>query len=153
MSIRLQSADLETPEFAALMDAHAALMLSQSPPGSCHFLALDALRADDITAWEMRDGGTLVGCGALKHLSATHGELKSMHTLDSYRGQGLGAKMLEHIIAEARQRGYQRLSLETGSMDGFIPSRKLYQRYGFEVCAPFGAYVEDPYSVFMSCAL
>ena len=94
-----------------------------------------------------------MGCGALKHLSATHGELKSMHTLDSYRGQGLGAKMLEHTIAEARQRGYQRLSLETGSMDGFIPSRKLYRRFGFEVCAPFGTYVEDPYSVFMTRAL
>lgn len=153
MSIRLQSADLETPEFAALMDAHAALMLSQSPPGSCHFLALDALHADDITAWEMRDGETLVGCGALKHLSATHGELKSMHTLASHRGAGLGRRMLEHIIAEARQRGYRRLSLETGSMDGFIPSRRLYTAFGFEICLPFADYVEDPYSVFMTRAL
>lgn len=153
MSIRLQSADLETPEFAALMDIHAALMLSLSPPGSCHFLALEALKADTITTWEMRDGDKLVGCGALKHLSATHGELKSMHTLESYRGAGLGRKMLEHIIAEAHQRGYQRLSLETGSMDGFIPSRQLYTAFGFEVCPPFADYIEDPYSVFMTRAL
>ena len=153
MSIRLQSANLDTPEFADLMQAHADLMLSLSPPGSCHFLALDALRADDITVWEMRDGETLVGCGALKHLLETHGELKAMHTLESYRGAGLGRQMLTHIIEEARGRGYQRLSLETGSMDGFLPSRTLYERFGFDRCAPFGDYVEDPHSVFMTRTL
>jgi putative acetyltransferase len=153
MSIRLQSANLDTPEFADLMQIHADLMLSLSPPGSCHFLALDALRADDIAVWEMRDGETLVGCGALKHLSETHGELKAMHTLASYRGAGLGRKMLSHIVEEARGRGYQRLSLETGSMDGFLPSRTLYERFGFGRCAPFGDYVEDPHSVFMTRTL
>ncbi|MEC7291443.1 MAG: GNAT family N-acetyltransferase [Pseudomonadota bacterium] len=153
MSIRIQSANLDTPEFAALIDTHAELMLSLSPPGSCHFLPMDGLRRDDVTVWEMRDRATLVGCGALQHLSDTHGEVKSMHTLAAYRGAGLGRRMLEHVIAEARTRGYTRLSLETGSMNGFKPSRTLYQSFGFEACPPFGDYVEDPNSVFMSRAL
>lgn len=153
MSITIQSADLDSPEFAALIDTHAELMLSLSPPGSCHFLPMDGLRTPDVTVWEMRDDGVLVGCGALQELSATHGEIKSMHMRSQRRGSGLGRKMLDHILSEARARGYTRLSLETGSMDGFKPSRTLYQSCGFEVCSPFGTYVEDPNSVFMSRTL
>ena len=153
MSVIIQSADLDTPEFADLIDTHAALMLSLSPPGSCHFLPMDGLKRPDVTVWEMRDGDTLVGCGALQELSADHGEVKSMHTLAHCRGAGLGRKMLEHVIATARARGYTRLSLETGSMDGIKPSRTLYAKFGFEVCPPFGSYVEDPNSVFMTRTL
>jgi len=153
MSIRIQSANLDTPEFAALMDTHAELMLSMSPPGSCHFLPIEGLRASDVSTWEIRDGATLIGSGGLKQLSDSHGEVKAMHTLEAYRGAGLGRRMLEHVISEARRRGYSRLSLETGSLDGFIPSRALYASYGFEICPPFGDYVEDPYSVFMTLAL
>ena len=98
----------------------------------------------------MHDGDELVGCGGLKELSGSHGEIKSMHTLAAKRGAGLGRKMLEHVIGEAQARNYQRLSLETGSTDGFKPSRTLYQSCGFETCGPFGDYVEDPHSVFMT---
>ncbi|NQY14391.1 MAG: GNAT family N-acetyltransferase [Henriciella sp.] len=153
MSIEIQPAKLDTPEFAALIDAHAELMLSLSPPGSCHFLPMEGLRTPDVTVWEMRDGSDLVGCGGLKELSKTHGEIKSMHTLSTRRGAGLGRRMLQHILSEARKRGYTRLSLETGSMDGFIPSRTLYKSCGFELCPPFGDYVEDPNSVFMTFEL
>ena len=153
MSIEIQPANLDAPEFAALIDAHAELMLSLSPPGSCHFLPMEGLRTSDVTVWEMRDGSDLVGCGGLKELSSTHGEIKSMHTLTTRRGAGLGRRMLEHILNEARKRGYTRLSLETGSMDGFIPSRTLYHSCGFDLCPPFGDYVEDPNSVFMTRAL
>ena len=153
MSIEIQPANLDAPEFAALIDAHAELMLSLSPPGSCHFLPMDGLRTPDVTVWELRDGTDLVGCGGLKEISSTHGEIKSMHTLSTRRGAGLGRRMLEHILSEARKRGYTRLSLETGSMDGFIPSRTLYKSCGFELCPPFGDYVEDPNSVFMTRTL
>ena len=153
MSILIQRADLDSPEFAALIDTHAELMLSFSPPGSCHFLPMDGLRTPDVTVWEMRDGSELIGCGALKELSQTHGELKSMHTLSARRGAGLGRKMLEYVLAEARRRGYSRISLETGSMEGFKPSRTLYASAGFEVCPPFGEYMEDPNSVFMTLEL
>ncbi|MEL6692289.1 MAG: GNAT family N-acetyltransferase [Pseudomonadota bacterium] len=150
MSVRILSANLDSPEFAALIDTHAELMLSLSPPGSCHFLPMEGLRDPAVTVWEMRDGDELVGCGGLKELSATHGEIKSMHTLAAKRGAGLGQKMLDHVLNEASSRGYQRLSLETGSMDGFLPSRTLYQSRGFEICGPFSDYVEDPHSVFMT---
>lgn len=153
MSITIQPADLESPEFAALVQAHSDLMLSLSPRESCHFLALDALRDPSVTVWEMRDDGALVGCGALQALSDGHGEVKSMHTLATHRGRGLGRMMLDHVLAEARTRGYARISLETGSMDGFMPSRMLYASRGFESCPPFGTYVEDPNSVFMTLAL
>lgn len=153
MSLSILPANLETPEFEALIETHADLMLSLSPPGSCHFLPMEGLRDPAVTVWEMRDGERLVGCGGLKELSATHGEVKSMHTLQSERGRGLGRKMLEHVLSEASARGYQRVSLETGSMDGFLPSRTLYLNRGFEVCPPFADYVEDPNSVFMTMAL
>jgi len=153
VSIKIQTANLDTPEFAALIDTHAELMLSLSPPGSCHFLPMDGLRTPDVTVWEMRDDETLVGCGALQELSARHGEVKSMHMLNQRRGSGLGRKMLDHILSEAQSRDYSRLSLETGSMAGFKPSRTLYQSIGFTICPPFGDYVEDPNSVFMSLTL
>jgi putative acetyltransferase len=150
MSVRIQNANLEAPEFISLIDTHAELMLSLSPPGSCHFLPMEGLKDPAVTVWEMRDGADLVGCGGLKHLSESHGEIKSMHTLSAKRGAGLGRKMLDHVMTEAKARGYKRLSLETGSMDGFKPSRTLYQSSGFEICPPFGDYVEDPHSVFMT---
>jgi len=150
MAVTIQGANLDTPEFVALIETHAELMLSLSPPGSCHFLPMEGLRDPAVTVWEMRNGEELIGCGGLKELSATHGEIKSMHTLAAKRGAGLGRKMLDHVMDEARRRGYNRLSLETGSMDGFKPSRSLYLSCGFEICAPFADYVEDPNSVFMT---
>ncbi|MEO1641874.1 MAG: GNAT family N-acetyltransferase, partial [Pseudomonadota bacterium] len=134
-------------------NTHAELMLSLSPPGSCHFLPIDGLKTPDVTVWEMRKGEALVGCGALKELNPTHGEIKSMHTLSSKRGAGLGRLMLEHILQTARDRSYTRLSLETGSMDGFLPARRLYEAYGFRACRPFGDYKSDPNSLFMTLAL
>lgn len=153
MSNKIELANLDAPDFIALIDAHAELMLSLSPPGSCHFLPIDGLKTPDVTVWEIRDADTLLGCGALKELDSSHGEIKSMHTRSSKRGAGLGQKMLEHILDIARSRGYARLSLETGTMDGFQPAVRLYEKYGFKVCGPFGDYTTDPNSLFMTLAL
>jgi len=54
--------------------------------------------------------------------------------------------MLEYLISEARQRGYQRISLETGSTDAFAPARHLYERTGFEETGPFGDYTDTGFS-------
>ncbi|MEM9939113.1 MAG: GNAT family N-acetyltransferase [Pseudomonadota bacterium] len=150
MAISILPADLETPEFVALIDKHAALMLDITPEGSCHFLPIDGLKTPDVTVWQIRADGELVGSGALKALSTTHGEIKSMHTLDAHRGKGLAQVMLDHIIQEAKARGYDRLSLETGQPPAFSAALRLYERNGFSVCGPFGEYVEDPHSVFMT---
>jgi putative acetyltransferase len=142
--------DLTGPEIAELLSAHLEFGNAHSPPESVHALDIDKLRHPDITFWSVRDGGTLLGCGALSELSPGHGELKSMHTAQQHRGKGVARILVEHILAEAKKRGYRRVSLETGSMDAFAPARKLYSRFGFVECPPFGCYSPDPYSIFMT---
>ncbi|WP_353207199.1 GNAT family N-acetyltransferase [Sphingorhabdus sp.] len=130
-----------------------ARQLASSPTESCHFLDFDGLNAPDVTFWSIWDGIALAGCGALKALSSGQGEIKSMRTHADHLRKGAGAAMLKHIISQARQRGYVRLSLETGSSDAFAPARALYEAYGFEYCPPFGDYAEDPFSRFMTLAI
>lgn len=148
MQIRVD--DLTGPEIAELLSAHLDHGNAHSPPESVHALDLAGLRTPDITFWSAWDGEELLGCGALRELSPEHAELKSMHTAARHRGKGVGRAMLEHILKEARSRGYARVSLETGSMDAFAPARALYQRYGFAECPPFGSYKLDPHSTFMT---
>jgi putative acetyltransferase len=145
--------DLRGPEVARLLEEHLRHMHSLSPPESVHALDLEALRRPDITFWTLRQDGELLGCGALKELDPAHGEIKSMRTATRHLRKGVAAKILTHIIEEARRRGYRRLSLETGSPDEFAPAQKLYERFGFSYCGPFGNYVEDPYSLFMTLKL
>ena len=149
MPVDIRPDDLSSPEIAGLIAVHAETMLAASPADSCHFLPLDGLRQPSVTVWSMWEDGVLIGCGALKELGQGQGEIKSMHTRAHLRGRGLGRAMLEHILKEARARGYTGLWLETGSMEAFLPARRLYQAYGFTSCGPFGDYVDDPNSVFM----
>jgi len=151
--MRILEDDLTGPEIRALLETHFAGMLASSPPGSCHFLDFDGLNAPDVTFWSIWDGAELAGCGAVKELSALHGEIKSMRTHADHLRKGVGAVMLTHIISEARERRYRRLSLETGSTEAFIPALALYEANGFQFCPPFGDYVEDPFSRFMTLAI
>lgn len=145
--------DLGGPEIKVLLEAHLDLMRSISPPESVHALDLDGLRAREITFWSVWDGAALLGCGALKQLDDSHGEIKSMHTAAAARGRGVARRLLHHIIEEARRRGYRRLSLETGGTEDFAPALGLYRAFGFLPCPPFGDYVEDPFSVCMTLEL
>jgi putative acetyltransferase len=124
-----------------------------SPPESVHALDLEGLRQPGITFWTAWDGDVLLGCGALKELDSKHGEVKSMRTPSAHRRKGVGRAILSHVIAVARSRSYERLSLETGAMDAFLPARRLYESFGFTYCCPFGDYIEDPNSVFMTMRL
>lgn len=153
MPIRIVEDDLSGPEIRALLETHFAGMLANSPERSCHFLDFDGLNAPDVTFWSIWDGADLAGCGALKELDAEHGEIKSMRTHEDHLRKGVGAMMLTHIISEARERGYRRLSLETGSTEAFIPALAMYEAHGFQFCPPFGDYVEDPFSRFMTLAI
>jgi putative acetyltransferase len=145
--------DLTGPEIAAFLDEHIREMRATSPPESKHALDLGALRDPGITFWSVMDGGTLVGCGALKRLDARHAEVKSMRTSAARKRSGVASLLLEHIIAEARRMGFTRLSLETGSAEFFAPARKLYEKFGFRYCEPFAGYRPDPNSVFMTRSL
>ena len=145
--------DLTGAEVIELVGAHLHGMTLNSPPESIHALNLDQLRKPEITLWSAWKGKELLGCGALKELGDQHGEIKSMRTYSSHLRKGVAKRLLEHIIEEAKQRGYHRLSLETGSMDAFIPARTLYASFGFQYCQPFSEYIEDPNSVFMTMEL
>ena len=136
-----------------LLEAHLTEAAEHSPPGTGHALDLQALRAPDITFWSAWEDGRVVACGAIRELSASHGEIKSMHTVRHARGRGVGRAMVEHLLDAARGRGYARVSLETGGTPGFEAARSLYRRVGFEVCGPFGPYSDDPASVYMTRAL
>lgn len=148
MEIRVD--DLSDPRIASFLEEHLSEMQSVSPPESTHALDLDGLKKPEITFWSIWEDQKLVGCGALKELSQTQGEIKSMRVPAELRGRGIAHKLLSHIVSEAASRGYRDLGLETGSMAFFEPARKLYERFGFVYCEPFGEYRKDPNSVFMS---
>ena len=145
--------DLSGQQIADFLEEHIEDMKSTSPPQSKHALDIKGLQQPEITFWTMWEDNELVGCGAIKELSPDHGEIKSMRTSAKLRGNGLASKMLIHIINQAEKRGYQRLSLETGSMEFFVPAVNLYKKFGFEICEPFANYKEDPNSIFMSKVL
>ena len=151
--MRIVAGNLDDPRIVALLRHHLDSARAATAPGSAHALDLDALKAPDIDFWSTWRDDTLLGVGALKRLSPAHGEVKSMHTAAASRRTGAGSAMLRHIIAIAGEKGMSRLSLETGSWDYFSPARAFYQQHGFVVCGPFGDYVPDPNSVFMTLAL
>ncbi len=144
---------LDDPRVVALLETHLTHALAETARGSAHALDLSGLRSPDVTFWSAWEGNTVVGVGALRRLSADHGEVKSMHTAEAARGRGVGSAILRQIMATAQARGMRRLSLETGSWPYFLPARALYARHGFVDCGPFAEYREDPNSVFMTLAL
>jgi putative acetyltransferase len=151
MEIRLD--DRRGPEIRALLEEHLASMRALSPPESVHALDLERLRAPTIRFFTLWDGDALLGCGAWKRLDGAHAEIKSMRTAEAHRGRGVARRLLEHLIADARAHGIERLSLETGSMAAFAPARQLYARFGFIDCGPFADYVVDPNSHYMTRGL
>ena len=152
-AMRIELDDLSGPEIRLLLAEHLRSVALHSPPESVHAMDLRGLQKPGITFWTVWDGGQLLGCGALKQLDPAHGEIKSMRTASAHLRRGVASHLLHHIVSEARQRRYQRLSLETGSGAPFEPARKLYARFGFVPCGPFADYVEDPYSAFMTMQL
>jgi putative acetyltransferase len=148
MDIRI--GELRNEDVIILLNEHHKDMLSHSPPESVHALDLSALESPDLTFWSLWVNQELAGIGALKELNKEHGEIKSMRTSAKQLRKGIARKLLEHIINQANTRSYKKLSLETGTMDAFLPAQKLYQKFGFQECEPFGGYKEDPYSMFMT---
>lgn len=145
--------DLTGIEVAKLICEHLQGMTQNSPPESIHALNLEGLKKPEITFWSVWEHSELVGCGALKELDHLHGEVKSMRTSSAHLRKGVARRMLQHIIEEAKSRGYKRISLETGSVEAFAPAKKLYESFGFKYCKPFADYKDDPNSVFMTLEL
>lgn len=146
--MEITKADFNNAQIADLLRTHIERARAQTAPGSTHALDLAGLQSPDVQFWAMWDGLTLVAIGALKRLTAQHGEVKSMHVAASRRRSGAGSAMLRHIIAAAKEMGMSRLSLETGSWPYFRPAHALYRKHGFVGGRPFDKYREDPNSLF-----
>jgi putative acetyltransferase len=151
--MQIISGDLTDQRVIDLLHYHLKNSRAHTAPGSAHALDLKGLQSPDIHFWTAWDGEDLVAMGALKELSGDHGEVKSMRTVQAAQRKGAGSAMLQHIISVARSRGIPRLSLETGSWDYFRPAIAFYRCHGFVECPPFGDYVPDPNSVFMTLDL
>lgn len=150
---RVEAGMLDHPDVIALLHEHLAHMQATSPPESVHALDLTKLSAPGVSFWSIWQDATLLGCGALQQLDQRHGEIKSMRTAAAHLGRGVASDMLNYLLDEARRRGYQRVSLETGSGDAFEPAHALYLKFGFVYCGPFAQYHEDPFSRFMTLPL
>ncbi|MDD8023163.1 MAG: GNAT family N-acetyltransferase [Paracoccaceae bacterium] len=140
-------------DLALLHRRHTDAMHADTPPESIHMLPASALAAPGIMFFVMREEGQAVGMGALKRIEPTHAEIKSMHILMELRGRGLARMMLDHLITEAREAGFARLSLETGAQASFLAARGLYLAAGFVECDPFEGYAPDPNSTFMTLVI
>ena len=149
----IRAVDPTDPAIAPLIDRHLTLMRASSPACSVHAMEAADMAEAGVQFFAAYDGDTPVAMGALKRVSKTHGELKSMHVLEERRGRGLAGRILKRLIEEARAAGMTRVSLETGSHPPFEAARAFYVRHGFEFCEPFEGYVEDPHSVFMTRAV
>jgi putative acetyltransferase len=160
--------DITHPQVIALLEEHLAGMRAESPPECVFALDLDGLRRPEITfltAWRRAPSDApgaaqeLLAMGAIKELAPTTafggglGELKSMRSSTRHLRQGAAQAILNELLNLARQRGYARVSLETGSTPAFDPAMGLYQRFGFVACGPFADYRKDPFSRFLTLAL
>lgn len=153
MNMHIERGNLADPRIVSLLRHHFDMCHAVTPPGSAHVFDVSRLAAPEIDFWAAWDGDTLLGLGAMKPLSETHGEVKSMHTAEAARRRGVASALLRHIIATSRERGLKRLSLETGSFGYFEPAVALYKAHGFAECPPFANYRPDPNSVFLTRTL
>lgn len=151
--LEIAVADPRVDDVRRLIELHLEFGRTQSPPEDAHALAVDELLDPAITLFSIRSRDELLAVGALKRLDDHHAELKTMHTVERARGRGIGRAMLRHLLAVARARGFQRVSLETGSMEAFAPARSLYASAGFSPCEPFGNYRQSPNSSYMTLRL
>lgn len=152
-TITIEEDDLTGEDIVALLRYHLDQMVQHSPICSVHAFPVERLRQPDVTFYALRVDGQLAACGALKQIDESHGELKSMRTDPAFLRRRLGEAMLLHLMAEARARGYARLSLETGKPEPFHAAHALYRKHGFAECPPFGEYTEDPFSLCMTRTL
>ena len=153
MDWTITEGELERDDVRALLAQHFAEMRAGSPPSACHVLPVEGLRDPAIRFFTLREGGALLGCGALKRIGVDHGEVKSMRTADAALGRGVGRALLHHLVATGRAMGMTRLSLETGSTAQFAAATRLYESEGFERCGPFGDYAETSFTRFFTKAI
>ena len=148
--LKLIEGNFNHPEVNQLLKKHFIELKAASPEGSAHVLDISGLQVPSIKFWSLWENDQLVGCGALKILEKTHGEFKSIRVHDKFRGKGMGIKVINLLINEAKKLAIKRISIETGAGDFFIPARKLFNNCGFKSCQPFAHYKEDVNSLYLT---
>lgn len=149
----IKPVDFTSPQVSRLLDVHLQEMHRNSPLGSVYALDFSALQGADISFWSVWEDADLLAFGALKQVDPKHGEIKSMRTDHAHRRRGAAGYLLQHLLDTAAARGYNRVSLETGSGDAFAPAIELYRRFGFKPCREFGEYRKSDFNQFMSLDL
>ena len=145
--------NFDNSEVNDLLKKHFVELRSVSPAGSTHVLDIDGLKDPSIKFWSLWENNELVGCGALKFLEKKHGEFKSIRVADKFRKTGVGEKIIDHLIEEAKKLEVSKLSIETGAGNFFLPARKLFSKFGFKKCPPFAHYENDPNSCYYTLDL
>ncbi len=145
--------NFDNPEVNKLLNKHFVELRSVSPAGSTHVLDIAGLKDQSIKFWSLWKNNEIIGCGALKFLEKNHGEFKSIRVTDKFRKTGIGEKIIDHLIEEAKKLEISKLSIETGAGEFFLPARKLFSKFGFKACPPFAHYKEDPNSYYYTLNL
>ena len=142
--------NFDHPKVNDLLLKHFIELRGASPEGSTHVLDIPGLRVPSIKFWSLWKNDQLMGCGALKFLDKAHGEFKSIRVHDNFRKKGNGIMLINHLIEEAKKLKVERLSIETGAGNFFIPARKLFNSCGFKPCPPFAHYKKDINSLYLT---
>ena len=145
--------NFDNSEVNNLLKKHFIELRSVSPAGSTHVLDIDGLKDSSIKFWSLWENNKLIGCGALKFLEKGHGEFKSIRVADEFRKKGIGERIINHLIEEAKKLEISKLSIETGAGEFFLPARKLFSKFGFKKCPPFAHYKDDPNSCYYTLDL
>ena len=145
--------NFDNPQVNELLKKHFIELRSVSPADSTHVLDIAGLKDQSIKFWSLWENNQLIGCGALKFLEKNHGEFKSIRVADKFKKTGIGEKIIDHLIEEAKKLEISKLSIETGAGEFFLPARKLFSKFGFKACPPFAHYKEDPNSYYYTLNL
>jgi putative acetyltransferase len=148
-AIEIEIDNLSNPRVVSFLEEHLQHMIEVTPSGCVHALDIESLKKPEITLWVVWEGGEVLCCGAVKKLDRANVELKSMRTKPTHLGQGVASHLLNHIIREVGKLKFEKIYLETGSYEAFLPARRLYEKFGFEYCGPFADYSENSNSVYM----
>ena len=148
--IKSVEGNFDHPEVNELLTKHFIELRAASPQGSAHVLDIPGLKVPSIKFWSLWEKNDLMGCGALKFLDKEHGEFKSIRVHDNFRNKGYGAKVIEHLIIEAKKLNIKRISIETGAGKFFEPARKLFKNTNFKPCEPFAHYKKDINSLYLT---
>lgn len=149
----IEEDDLSSDETRALLALHLAGMFENSPPGHVFAFDLSGLKTADVTVWTVRRAGRIAGIAALRQLPGGVGEIKSMRTHPQHLRAGVASALLDHILTQARARGLNRLSLETGRGASFEPALQLYRSRGFSNGDAFGDYEASEFNQFLHLTL